>query len=242
MVSGPELCERIEGLVRGWLGDSLQVRAGCVDPQDLPGLWPQEAVHVQGAVLKRRVEFATARRLARENLQALGLPPMALVPRADRSPVWPASVVGSISHNASHCAVICAAKAQWRSVGVDLETRREFSSGMAKMVLTPEELEGLAPIGSVQGQAQCLMYFCLKEAFYKFQSPLTGEFLDFQDVTLRQCDASTWSIQAAAQGDHRARRAFERLGHDPWQLRGAWLGSFCVLAVAAQRAVGGSRA
>lgn len=240
MVSRAELCEKVLERVEAWLGPSVQCEACTLSAGQFKAhwdlLWPEEQAHVANAVEKRKREFSAARVLARENLQALGFEPRALVPREDRSPVWPLEIVGSISHSLEHCVVLCARRNDWKSLGVDIEERRLFSPGMAKMVLTPEELAVVGELESIGAQEQCVLRFCIKEAFYKFQSPLTGIFLDFQDVTLTPVDAQRWSIAPSAAAHERAELAFETLGTARWQLFAHWLDHSRVFAVAAQRA------
>lgn len=238
MVNLGQLADAVPATVHQWLGPTLQVRAAPLDPGDLGQLWPQEREYIERAVLKRQVEFATVRRLARENLVALGLRPQALVPRPDRSPLWPAGVVGSITHGAQLGAVLCASSADWRGLGVDLEARREFSEGMRAMVLTPEELDASRALAPAALQARCVEIFCLKEAFYKFQAPLTGLFLDFLDVSLQGGGEQAWELAPAKAAQARAFAAFESLGSPAWTLHSAWLDPSRVLAVVAQRATG----
>lgn len=228
----------VQAKVLAWLGPSVEVRAAQLDPNDLASMWPTEREHVQHAVLKRQIEFATVRRLARGNLAAMGIPLQALVPRPDRSPVWPADVVGSITHGAGLGAVICAASASWRSLGVDIEARREFTPGMQAMVLGPQERQDLSELGPEAQERRCVQVFCLKEAFYKFQAPLTGIFLDFLDVRLRGGQGTPWRIEVASEAHPRASKAFERLGAPSWTLQSAWLDATSVLGVVAQRATG----
>src|SRR5690242_4153856 len=61
-------------------------------------LFPAEAAQIQGAVEARRREFATGRHCARQALAALGVPATPLLSGGHREPLWPAGVVGSITH------------------------------------------------------------------------------------------------------------------------------------------------
>ncbi len=61
-------------------------------------LFPEEQAYIAEAVEKRQVEFSTARVLARRALYELGVSPQSLCPNDDRSPRWPAGIIGSITH------------------------------------------------------------------------------------------------------------------------------------------------
>ena len=84
-------------------------------------LWPEEAAAVQHAVEKRRREFAVGRMLARAALAAIGDPPSAIPTGNHREPVWPAGIVGSITHCAGYCAAAVARDAMVVALGIDAE-------------------------------------------------------------------------------------------------------------------------
>jgi 4'-phosphopantetheinyl transferase EntD len=61
-------------------------------------LFPEEAMQLDGAVDSRLREFATGRSCARQALAGLGLAPAPILRGAKREPLWPAGIVGSITH------------------------------------------------------------------------------------------------------------------------------------------------
>src|SRR4051812_2128234 len=64
-------------------------------------LFSEELEVVSRAVAKRKREFALGRMCAHRALSALGVPACGLPMAADRSPVWPSGIVGSITHSGS---------------------------------------------------------------------------------------------------------------------------------------------
>ncbi|WP_064742411.1 4'-phosphopantetheinyl transferase superfamily protein [Bradyrhizobium sp. ORS 375] len=147
-------------------------------------LFADECAFVQAAVPKRRAEFASARVLARKALAALGAPLVSLVPAPDRSPVWPLGYTGSISHCSDYCAVVVARSRDIRSLGLDVEDKRELDPAMQDLVLTRAERQWLESQLPVLRPVLPILIFSAKEAYYKCQYPITGGFLDFQDVEL----------------------------------------------------------
>ncbi|WP_405845207.1 4'-phosphopantetheinyl transferase [Streptomyces platensis] len=61
-------------------------------------LFPEESQVIALAVDKRRREFTTARSCAREALRRLGHPTVPIPRGRSGAPLWPAGVVGSITH------------------------------------------------------------------------------------------------------------------------------------------------
>ncbi|MGY3133877.1 hypothetical protein ACVWZM_004559 [Bradyrhizobium sp. USDA 4501] len=80
-------------------------------------LFPGEENAVAGAVEKRRREFAAGRYCARCALSQLGFPTVAIPSAPDRSPVWPAGALGSVSHDSSLCFAVAARRTAFRSIG-----------------------------------------------------------------------------------------------------------------------------
>lgn len=156
-------------------------------PAELAGhaaLYPEEERAVERAVEKRRHEYAATRLLARRAFAALGLGPLPLPNREDRSPVWPAGVVGSLTHTDGFCAVAVALVATHRSLGIDAEVDGRVGHELFSRVLTPKELAFVSGFEPGQHSSLATLLFSAKESFYKCQHPLTGRFLGFQEVEL----------------------------------------------------------
>jgi 4'-phosphopantetheinyl transferase EntD len=155
-------------------------------------LYPEELDYIRRAVPARPAEFGTARVCARSALAAMGFAPAPLVPRADRAPIWPPGVVGSISHTRSYCAVVVAPSPPLRSVGLDVESLSVLEPEVIALILTPRELGWLRTQPAHRRDDLAVTVFCAKEAFYKCQYPVTEMFLEFGDVEidLRQDDGT----------------------------------------------------
>lgn len=145
-------------------------------------LFPDETTYVAHAIERRRMEFARGRTCARLALAAFGRPRAAIVAGPDRAPVWPAGIVGSISHCRDYtCAAVGEARA-YRALGIDAEVMQELEPGVAKLVVSPAEARSLASLPG--GVSWSCVAFSAKEAFYKAQYALTRTFLDFLDVAV----------------------------------------------------------
>jgi 4'-phosphopantetheinyl transferase EntD len=150
----------------------------------LPGeaLLPEEEPLVARAVSKRRAEFTTVRTCARIALGRLGLPPAPLLTGPKREPLWPAGVVGSITHCDGYRAVAVARADQLASIGIDAEPHDPLPAGILDRVSLPAErvhLRALPP-----GVHWDRLLFSAKESVYKAWFPLARRWLGFEDAAV----------------------------------------------------------
>ena len=172
-------------------------------------MFSTEAAAVAGAVAERRREFGSVRYCARTALRQLGVPPVPILPGADRAPRWPAGVVGSMTHCAGYRAAVVARSHELGGVGIDAEPHAALPADMLDLVLRDEERARLLTLaGAEPGRHWDRIVFCAKEAVYKAWFPLTGRWLDFEDV----------SITVHPDGTFEARL----IGDGPRDLEGRW--------------------
>ena len=162
------------------------VSVGCADPRaPASDLWPEEAAALHQAVSRRRGEFAAGRRAARGALAALGRAACAIPVAPTRAPLWPAGIIGSISHCDRIAVAAVAPAGRFRALGLDVEPDEPLPEGLGETICRPEEMHWIARAPQqVQGRLGRLI-FSAKEALFKAQFPLTGVWLDFADIALR---------------------------------------------------------
>jgi 4'-phosphopantetheinyl transferase EntD len=166
------------------LPDAVAVAESFDDPADAY-LYPEEAVAVARAVDKRRREFATGRHCARRALAKLGLPIGPVPPGEKGSPVWPAGVVGSITHCEGYRGAAVAAAGAVASMGIDAEPHGELPEGVLRAISLPEERRWIERrTEEQQGIHWDRLLFCAKEAVYKAWFPLTARWLDFEEAEI----------------------------------------------------------
>lgn len=153
-------------------------------PADHYYLHPEEARYVTAAVPKRIREFATGRACARRALAMLGVTDFPLRVGPMREPLWPAGVVGSITHTVGYCGVVAARLGEIRALGIDAELLGTVSPEMWNRLMTEREIHWLSQLDEGAATTWATVLFSVKEAFYKCQHSLTGEWLDFSDVTV----------------------------------------------------------
>ncbi len=164
------------------------------EPGDPALLWPAESVQLARAVAKRAQEFAAGRLCARRALREFGIDQFPLRVADDRQPVWPPGFVGSITHTAGLCAAAVARRGAVTAVGIDTEIVGHVTPDIWPTICVAGEaawVDSLAPAGQA---AAVTLIFSAKEAFYKCQFPLTGEWLDFHDLSV---EPESWGQDAA---------------------------------------------
>ncbi len=155
------------------------------EPGDVSQLLPGEADTLTRAVPKRIGEFVAGRLCARRALAEFGIANFALKVRQDRTPEWPAGVVGSISHTAGMYLAAVAAQSQVAALGIDCEVVGHVSAEIWPTICGAPELKWLESLPTHERPAAVALIFAAKEAFYKCQYPLTREWLDFKDLDVR---------------------------------------------------------
>ena len=139
---------------------------------------------------KRLADFSTGRFCAKKALEQLGFYDVIIPIGEDREPIWPHGIVGSISHCDTLVGAIVAKKSEHASLGLDIEEIGRVTPDLYDLVFTESEKNYLASFTGRQLEEQSTLIFSIKEAFYKFQHPITKTFLDFLDVEVVTPDLS----------------------------------------------------
>jgi 4'-phosphopantetheinyl transferase EntD len=148
-------------------------------------LFPAEREALGEAVEKRRREFVTARACARDALGRLGIAPEPIPTGSRGEPVWPAGVVGSITHCAGYRACAVARDRDLTTIGVDAEVAEPLPAGLIGDIALPEERQALERLAAEDpGVSWDRLLFSIKESIYKAWFPLTRSWLGFEDASV----------------------------------------------------------
>src|SRR5450631_826261 len=173
------------------------------EPGDASTLFPAEADCLGRAVNKRIREFAAGRLCARRALAEFNIVDFPIIVAKDRQPVWPTSLVGSITHTAGLAAAVAAAKDVIAAIGIDCEVVEAVGVDIWPTICVPTETTWVQSLPQDMQRAAVAFLFSAKEAFYKCQYPLTGEWLDFHDVCMIPLE---WGAPRSAFTVHPTRR------------------------------------
>jgi 4'-phosphopantetheinyl transferase EntD len=167
-------------------------------------LLPAEAVFLGRSVPKRAQEFAAGRLCARRALAEFGIENFPIERAADRQPIWPPGMVGSITHTLGFCAAVVAARATTAAIGLDTEgvggTPPGVKPHLWPSICLASEIDWIATLPESQRARAATLIFSAKEAFYKCQYPLVREHLGFHDaqVHVREWNGQCGSFSIAA--------------------------------------------
>ncbi len=175
--------QSFEDLAGAFTGAAL----AAVVPEDIDGgIFGAELDAVAGAAPRRRLQFIAGRTSARWALHRLGRPTVELPRLESGAPRWPAGVVGSIAHCDGCALAIAAPVSAWSGFGIDVEPSAALPEDAAALALTATERDWLQGRDPRLGRA----LFCAKECVHKLVNPLTGAWLEFDEVMI-ELDPST---------------------------------------------------
>jgi enterobactin synthetase component D / holo-[acyl-carrier protein] synthase len=137
---------------------------------------------------KRIQDFTAGRACAHRVLEELGLTEISLLAGHHREPLWPPSIVGSITHTHGYGAAVVARDRDVRALGIDCEVVDSVDEDLWSRICTPTELERLTRLPPEERRRQAALIFAAKEAFYKCQFPLTHQWVGFEDVAVEPLD------------------------------------------------------
>jgi 4'-phosphopantetheinyl transferase EntD len=150
---------------------------------DEHALLPEEAPAFASSVAKVRRASGAARTVARQLLMRLGQPACALPKSASGAPVWPAGVIGSLTHDSRVAVAAVGMCRDVGAIGIDVEPAETLPAELLDIVATPQER---LKLGDDPYRGRLL--FVAKEAVYKAVYPLDRTFLDHHDVQVSLAD------------------------------------------------------
>jgi 4'-phosphopantetheinyl transferase EntD len=149
-------------------------------------LLEDEARYAVGMTPARKREFSSGRMAARCAMRELAGVESPILVGDGGEPIWPSTIVGSISHSSDRVVALIGASHRFASVGVDLEDARQIGERAASFLMTENEIGLVTRRGWAHDRfsAQSVV-FSTKEAIFKCQFPISrSRDLDFKDVSL----------------------------------------------------------
>ena len=114
------------------------------------------------------------------------------------APVWPAGIVGSISHSAAIAAAVVAPAHRWRGLGIDCERIMHADRAEEIVHMIVPEAAAIHVVGgrdALPWGTLVTAVFSTKESVYKCLAPLTGAFFDFPAVHAEEVDPASGTMR-----------------------------------------------
>ena len=153
-----------------------------------------------GAVKKRQLEFLAGRWCAREALRRCGADDAdrSIPSGENREPVWPAGVVGAITHTHGYASVAVARSSVARGIGIDAESwiPEGRAASLSSRLAGAGEVEAIAEAtGFTFGRALTLL-FSAKETIFKCLYPEVQRYFHFHDAVIVGVDLAKGEFAA----------------------------------------------
>lgn len=164
------------------------------------------------ATPKRQREFLAGRRCAAAALRHLGAGSTQVAVAADRAPIWPEGVVGSITHAGGFAAAAVAWAVDIAGLGIDSEEIIDPATACdIAAICMVDEARLFRPADGRSFCEFCTFVFSAKEAVFKCLFPITRRFLEFGDVGITSLDWEgedfAWTAVSGESGVGRLSRA-----------------------------------
>lgn len=163
----------------------------------------QERLTAEKMLPRRKQEFLAGRYCAHRALMKLGMDSCPVLRSRDLLPVWPAAIVGSISHSRGWAVSLVARKEEWAGVGIDIELGEgRYFEGLEEKVCTKEEKSWCTAKGKID-PLKVMKIFSAKESVYKLVNSTFGERPAFHEIELcypPECEHEPFSAQIKLSG------------------------------------------
>jgi enterobactin synthetase component D len=163
---------------------AVDLDAPAVPESSFPGI--RVDATLDGAVPKRRLQYAAGRHCALTALQRLGIHAVDLPRHADGLPLWPAGVTGSISHCEDIACATVVKTDDATAAGLDVEriVSRRRASRVGPLVVDRDELLAARAAGLDEALGVTLL-FSAKETVFKCLFPIVRRWFGYSAARIR---------------------------------------------------------
>ncbi len=158
----------------GWLPAATALAIEPIGAADVESRAASAGIRAQidCRIHNRRMEHLAGRLAALAALRSAGSDD-AIVGSRDGVPVWPSGFCGSISHSAGLAVSVAARKGDWRSLGIDIETR--ISASRARILRKAMRDDEFAAAQALTDPWAWTRAWAAKEAAFKCLSALGAD-------------------------------------------------------------------
>ena len=148
-------------------------------------------LEIKSAVNKRKAEYLAGRYVATQALRSIGVNALEVPTGLHRSPIFPQSVVASITHTNSTALCAAALSENINQLGIDLETilKKSTINAIEHSIINTAEKKVLCNLRMPYQHAFSLT-FSAKESLFKALYPSVKNYFDFGAAKLVQVNES----------------------------------------------------
>ncbi|MCK8782446.1 4'-phosphopantetheinyl transferase superfamily protein [Rhizobium sp. NTR19] len=170
------------GLFHGMFNGAASVAETALAARVAP-LFPEEQAAMSRAMKRRQREFVAGRTCARRAMSSLGIASQPIPVGADRAPVWPQGMAGSISHSKTRCAAVVGRHSDGIfALGIDVEEATPLDVYLSEEICSPAERLWLETQPADQRGLLLTAFFSAKECTYKCQYSMSHTFFGFHAI------------------------------------------------------------
>ncbi|WP_340679283.1 4'-phosphopantetheinyl transferase superfamily protein [Paraglaciecola sp.] len=138
-------------------------------------------ITLQSSVIKRQAEFFAGRYAAKQILDTLGYQDFVVAIGENRGPVWPDTLVGSITHHGNVAICALGKKKDIRALGIDIEPiiKPETQKDIGTIILNEREKLLIKSTTLSYGRAFTIS-FSAKESLFKALHPFVHRYFGFE--------------------------------------------------------------
>lgn len=179
-----EAINQFEKCLKNIIPDSLSFCTSDFDKDIIPTVSQNLLNSIQSTNKYRILEFSAGRMCAQKAIQKLlhSHYSYEIFREHNGLPLWPKEIVGSISHKKNYCVAICGLKSEFISIGVDIECCEKSDLEIITRICVAPEIECFNSCPLEKKNIFASLMISAKEAFFKYQFPITNLFIDFDDI------------------------------------------------------------
>ena len=161
----------------------------------------EEQSYLENVSQNRRREFTAGRECAQLAMETLTITPSQVPAGEKGEPIWPATVVGSITHSRGYAAAAVAKTSEFRTLGLDAEIDEPLPEKVLSRIGDREEKEWVQKVKGSNYLHPGKILFSAKEATFKAWYPVTHQWLGFQEAHIDfHSDENTFTVQIQKKG------------------------------------------
>jgi enterobactin synthetase component D len=155
--------------------------------------------HALSNATKRRRDYLAGRYCARHALRSLApeLADSVIGIGSNREPVWPAGIVGSITHTDGFASAVVAKSSELAGMGIDSERQRgpDAMRSLARHIVGSAESAALKASG-LPMSSYVLLAFSAKESIFKCLYPSARQLWELDEVQITRVDVARRTFES----------------------------------------------